>query len=86
MKTITVTEFIFLCLFFSHLICPSTFLTVYSQTVNEQFSQSAFSLPVQVRLVLVYIDVVKRIHAEPRVESKAILVGPFCYWRHCDCL
>lgn len=38
-------------------------------------------LPVQVRLVLVYIDVVERIHAEPRVECKAILVRPFCYRR-----
>lgn len=35
--------------------------------------------PVQIRLVFVYVDVVKRIHAEPCVECEAILVRPLCY-------
>lgn len=38
-------------------------------------------LPVEVRLVFVYIDVVERIHAEPRVECEPILVRPFCNGR-----
>lgn len=38
-------------------------------------------LPVQVRLVFVYIYVVERIHAEPCVECKPILVWPFRYGR-----
>lgn len=33
-------------------------------------------LPVEVRLVLVYIDIVERVHTEPGVESEAILVRP----------
>ena len=38
-------------------------------------------IPVEVRLVLVYVDVVERVHAQPGVEGKAVLVRPFGYWR-----
>lgn len=43
-------------------------------------------LPVQVRLVFVYIDVVEWIHADPRVECKPILIWPFCYGGQSYCL
>lgn len=43
-------------------------------------------LPVQVRLVFVYVDVVERIHADPCVERKPILVRPFSYRRQSYCL
>lgn len=66
---------------------PSYLFIRYKQhDMMSVFYRKCFYLPVQVRLVFVYIYVVERIHAKPCVESKPILVGPFCYGWHCYCL
>lgn len=42
---------------------------------TEEAERRTYS-PVEIRLVLVHVDVIQRIHSEPGVERKPVLIRP----------